>query len=108
LTITKNEVAEAVRAWLNAYHAHDIDTILAMEAVSFGFGYRVFAARGVGRLGQREAQERFFAGVDYYHVLLEDFETAVVDDVGMACGVFIEEFQEKGQLPERAFDSQRC
>ena len=46
--------------------------------------------------------QRFFDSVDYYRAVPEDFETAVAGDIGMAWGVFVEEFQEKGQTPERA------
>jgi ketosteroid isomerase-like protein len=100
--MTNDEVTEAVRAWLNAYDTHDVDALLVMEARSFGFGFRSFAARGEGRAGRRELLERFFDHVDYYRAVPEDFESAVVGDLGMAWGVFVEEFQEKGQPPERA------
>jgi ketosteroid isomerase-like protein len=100
--MTNDEVAEAVRAWLAAWHTHDVEALVAMEAGSFGFGFRSFTARGEGQVAQRDALERFFASVDYYRAVPKDFETAVTGDLGMAWGVFVEEFQEKGQQPERA------
>jgi hypothetical protein len=35
-------------------------------------------------------------------VVLEDFETAVVGEVGLAWGTFMETWQDTGQLPEQA------
>ena len=99
--MTKDEVAEAVRAWCDAYDTHDIDTIVEMEASSLGFGFRTAAPRARGRIG-REQLERFFSGVDYYRLTLESLETDTNGDVGLAWGVFIEHFQHKGQPPERA------
>jgi hypothetical protein len=40
--------------------------------------------------------------MEYYRVQLEDLQTSVTGDIGLAWGVFIEEFQEKGRPPERA------
>jgi len=45
MAITKEEVAEAVRAWCHAWHTGDIETLLAMEVPSFGFGFRTFTPR---------------------------------------------------------------
>ena len=101
MPITKDEVAEAVRAWFTAYDTHDVDTLIEMEATSVGFGFRTFAPRGQGRIG-REILDRFFGGTDYYRLLPENFETAVAGDLGLAWGVFVEEFQLKGEPPERA------
>jgi ketosteroid isomerase-like protein len=99
--MTNDELAEAVRAWCHAYDTHDIDTIVQMEASSVGFGFRTVAPRSGGRIG-RELAERFFSGVDYYRVTLESLETDVNAGVGLAWGVFIEDFQHKGEPPERA------
>ena len=35
-------------------------------------------------------------------MVLEDFETAVVGEVGLAWGTFLEKWQDKGQPPEQA------
>jgi ketosteroid isomerase-like protein len=99
--MTRDEVAEAVRAWFNAYDTHDVDALVAMEATSVGFGFRSFASRGEGRIG-REILARFFGATDYYRLVPENFETAVAGDLGLAWGVFVEEYQENGQPPERA------
>jgi ketosteroid isomerase-like protein len=105
MAMTKEEVAEAVRAWCNAWHTRDIETLLVMEATAFGFGFRPFTPRDhvvTGEAGWQENYERFFGQKDAYSVVLEDFETAVVGDVGLAWGTFLEKWQDKGQPPEQA------
>lgn len=105
MPITKEEVAEAVRAWCKAWHTHDIQTILAMEARGGGFGFRVLARRGhvaIGEKGWAQMVEAFFGRMEYYTLRPEAFHTSVAGDVGLAWGVYVEEFQEKGRPPERA------
>ena len=105
MAITKEEVAEAVRAWCTAFHTRDAQTIAAMETQAGGFGYRPLARRdhaAIGEAGRIESMERFFAQMDYYRLELEDLQTSVAGDVGLAWGVYIKEFQEKGRPPERA------
>ena len=102
MAMTKEEVAEAVRAWCKAWHTRDIETLLVMEAPSFGFGFRPFTPRDnivTGEAGRRESLGRFFGQKDAYSVVLEDFETAVVGEVGLAWGTFLEKWQDKGQPP---------
>jgi len=101
LPITNDEVAEAVRDWCEAYNTHDVDTLVEMEASSYGFGFRSLAPRGRGRV-LREVLTGFFSGVDYYTLTLESLETNIHGDVGLAWGVFIEDYQHKGRPPERA------
>ena len=40
MSITKEDVADAVRQWCTAWHTRDIPTILAMEAQAGGYGFR--------------------------------------------------------------------
>lgn len=105
MAITKEEVAEVVRAWCNAWHTRGIETLVAMESEAFGFGFRPFAPRNHVAEGQTEQRARlgqFFGRMDSYSLVPEDFETSVTGDVGMAWGTFIESWQEKGQPPEQA------
>jgi hypothetical protein len=109
MAITKEEVAEAVRAWCNAWHTCDVETLLRMEAQSFGFGFRPFAPRdhaAEGQAKQRERLERFFGRMDSYSLVPEDFETSVVGEVGMAWGTFIESWQEGSNLSRDMLFSQ--
>ena len=105
MAITKEEVAEAVRAWCTACHTRDIQTMIAMDARTVGFGFRTLvrrdnAVQGEGALVQ--VLEQFFGQLDYYRLELKDLQTSVSGDIGLAWGVYIEEFQEKGCPPERA------
>ena len=105
MPITKEEVAEAVREWCEAFHTGDIQTIIAMEAQSGGFGYRALARRDHVALGEGTWQQRleqFFGQMEYFRLKLEDLQTSVTGEVGVAWGIFIEEFQEKGRPPERS------
>ena len=111
MRITKEEVAEVVRVWCYAWHTCDVETLLAMEAEAFGFGFRTFAPRdhiAEGQTEQRERLERFFGRMDSYSLVPEDFETSVTGDVGMAWGTFRETWQDKGQPPEQALLDTRC
>jgi ketosteroid isomerase-like protein len=105
MAITKEDVAEAVRAWCHAWHTRDVQTILAMEARAVGFGFRPFVWRdhvARGEAQDRQALERFFGQLDAYSLVPEDFETAVLGDTGMAWGTFMEKWHEKERPPERA------
>ena len=105
MPITPEDVADAVRRWCTAWHTRDIPTILAMEAPAGGFGFRRLDRRDhvvTGEAGRRESLGRFFGQKDAYSVVLEDFETAVVGEVGIAWGTLLEKWQDKGQPPEQA------
>ena len=105
MSITKEEVAEVVRGYMAAYDNHDIQTIVAMGAREVGFGYRMIGWRDWAALGKRTRfaeNEQVFGQMDYYHLNLEDLQTSVAGDIGLAWGVFIEDFQVKGRPPERA------
>lgn len=104
MPITKEEVAEAVRRWYAAWHTGDIRTIVAMEAEAGGFGFRALARRDHAALGEGffHFVERFFSQMDYFRVEVEDLQTSVTGDIGLAWGVHIEEFREKERSPERA------
>jgi ketosteroid isomerase-like protein len=105
MAMTKEDVAEAVRVWCRAWHTQDIPTILAMEGRAVGFGFRPWAWRdhvARGEAHDRQAMERFFGQVETYSLVPEDFETAVLGDVGLAWGTFLEKWQEKGYPPEQA------
>ena len=104
MSITKEEVAETVRQWCMAYQKKDIQTVLAMEARAVGFGFRALAWRDHARGDEaytQEGIERFFSQKDYYSVELEDFETSVTGDIGLAWGTFVEKWQDKGLPPEQ-------
>ena len=105
MAMTKEDVADAVRAWCRAWHTQDIPTILAMEGCAVGFGFRPWAWRDhVARseAHDRQAMERFFGQKVYYRLEPEDFQTSVAGELGLAWGVFLEAWQDHGQPPEQA------
>jgi hypothetical protein len=105
MPITKEEVAEVIRGWCMAWHTKDIPTIVAMEARAVGFGFRPLAWRDhIARSEEDYAQVlgRFFGQMEYYSLQPEDFHTSLTGDIGLAWGVYIEKWQEKGHPPEQA------
>ncbi|GAB4325324.1 MAG: hypothetical protein Kow0010_07710 [Dehalococcoidia bacterium] len=105
MTITREEVAQAARDWADAFNSRDLDRLWGMECDAVGFGYRSRDARPMARLGReghRAANEGFFHAVDHYRLEFDTLETDVAGDLGFAWGWYTEEFQHKGQPPERA------
>jgi ketosteroid isomerase-like protein len=106
MAMTKEDVANAVRAWCTAWQTRDLPTISAMEARAVGFGFRPFTRRDHAANARAEARarqlERFFAQKTSYSLVLEDCETAVVGGVGLAWGTYLETWQDQGQPPEQA------
>ena len=105
MPITPEDVADAVRRWCTAFHTRDIPTILAMEAQAGGFGFRRLDRRDHVARGEeqyRKTLEQFFGRMDAYRLEPEELQTAVIGEVGLAWGVYLEQFQERGRPPERA------
>jgi hypothetical protein len=76
-----------------------------MEARAVGFGFRPWAWRD--HLARSEDDyapvlTRFFGQMDDYSLQPEDFQTSVTGEIGLAWGVYLEQWQEKGQPPEQA------
>jgi hypothetical protein len=102
MSITEEEVADAVRHWCTAWHTRDIPTILAMEAQAGGYGFRPLARRDHAARGEADARqtlERFFGRMIAYRLEPEELQTSVIGEVGLAWGVYIETFQEQGHPP---------
>ena len=63
------------------------------------------AGRDRSRTGEIEysaMREQCFGRIEFFHLKLEDLQTSVVGNIGLAWGVFTEDFQEKGRPPEFA------
>ena len=65
-----------------------------------GFGFRTFAARGGADAGFEQSIGQFAAMMEYYRIRLDELQTRVDGDIGLAWGVHTEVFQVKGQAPE--------
>ena len=66
-----------------------------------GFGYRTRSPRSESPDGQKELQENFVNYMEYFRWSPNEIHTHVENDVGIAWGVFTEDFQMKGRNPEK-------
>ena len=101
MAITKEELEKAMREWFVAWDNNEIKAITVMMD-KVGFGYRDAAWRDLTENEYTATLERFFSQMEYFHLELADLQTSVEGEIGLAWGVFIEDFQEKGRPPERA------
>ena len=104
--ITPSDVEQQVRASLLVWNTRDPVKILDTPGPSnnrgFGFGYRTRDARpGQSREEERGVIEKFLTTAEYYRATLDEIRTAVDGDIGLAWGVFTEEFHIRGRTPER-------
>ena len=97
MPVTKEDLEEAIEEWISAWDNHDIQAIAAMETGEVGFGYRTEAGRKKNE--DSAISEQFFGRIEYFHLKLEDLQTSVVGNIGLAWGVHTEDFQEKGRPP---------
>jgi len=103
--ITASDVEQAVRTLFAAWNSGDPMRFaeLDLQTTGSGFGYRNRAPRAGGR-SQEERLLRlraFFSSKDYFRIELDEIHTAVDGDVGLAWGFFTEDFQVRGQEPEK-------
>lgn len=66
-----------------------------------GYGFRTFEARmdSAGAAVDSAAQA-LVASMEYWRVTLDELHTSAVGDIGLAWGVYTEEFKAKGRRPE--------
>ncbi len=73
--------------------------------VARGFGFRRLDARDWSRLDDAawaQTAQHWQGALVHYRQEIESLETDVVGDVGLAWGIYVEDFQHHGQPPERA------
>jgi len=103
--ISKEDVAAAVRHWLDLNNRRQAAEIAAMEGNAVGFGYRSPTLRDlsqVGEAGYAAGMARFFATLEFYEARFEELETAVHGEIGFAWGRIVEDLRYIGRDPERA------
>jgi ketosteroid isomerase-like protein len=103
--VTSEEVEQATRDWIAAYNSGDVAKGAALETTGVGFGYRSRASRNLpasGSVGYIEGIRQWYAQHDALRITFEELHTSVDGDIGVAWGVYIEEFQERGRPAERA------
>lgn len=104
--ITPSDVEQQVRASLSVWNTRDPMRILDTPGPSnnrgFGFGYRTRDPRPAqSREEEVEIINKFLASAEYYRAILDEIQTAVDRDIGLAWGFFTEEFHIRGRAPER-------
>ena len=105
--VTASQVEAQVRASLLAWNTADPSQIIESPGPGgnyggAGFGYRTKAQRAFqSRAEELEIINRFLAAVEYYRITIDEVESTVDNGVGLAWGFFTEEFQLKGEEPER-------
>src|SRR5579871_3662781 len=84
-TLTSAMVEAQVREWIAAYDANDVERVLKADPHADGFGWRVVGDRSskTPESERGETLRRFFAGMDYYHVLPNELHASVDGNVGL-------------------------
>ena len=104
--ITPSDVEQQVRASLSVWDTGDSSKIMEIPGPGgnyggFGFGYRTKASRAMSLEEEKEIIDRFLASVEYYRITEDEMQTAVDGDIGLAWGIFTEEFHVRGRTPEK-------
>lgn len=104
MTITAEDVAEAVRGWAASFGTRELNHGLGMEAKSFGYGFRNRQSRDIGATGGAYAERigKWIPGLTHYSLEIEELRTRVAGDTGFAWGFYVEETESPGEPRERA------
>jgi len=66
-----------------------------------GYGFRTFQARGAtAQPNLNQTPQAILASMEYWRVTLDELHTSIDGDIGLAWGVYIEEFKARGQQPD--------
>jgi|GEM_PF-2446691 len=91
-----------VRSLYAAWSSRDGTEVARLDPSAPGFGFRVRDARALRSPPEYdESLKTFFATLDNYRLSVDELRTDVIGDIGLAWGVHTEEFQVKGQPPEK-------
>ena len=98
------EIAELARREFEALKSKDIESFVALGAnIIGGFGWRTPECRCRNQTYTLEGMIPFFESTDYLDSSgFEELHTWSEGEVGIAWGIVNEEFQRKGQPPEKA------
>lgn len=104
--ITGAEIEAQVARELAAYANYDYELIASKKyGLDPGFGFRTITARpdfsNLPVAMIENSMKEFFDSLEYYILNVEEIQTSVHGDTGIAWGVHIEDFQIKGKEPER-------
>src|SRR5262249_27457560 len=91
-----------VKETIAAYDSHDVERTVKADPAAIGFGYRELNARPADTsAAYSNAIKAFFARKDYYRIRLDDIQTDVDGNIGLAWGFYTEDFEQKGRKPEK-------
>jgi ketosteroid isomerase-like protein len=102
VTLTPAEVEERIRAVFEAWQTLDPASIADLYSGGVGFGYRTRDARPPYETqgAFRESLRLWLGQFEHYRIAVEQIETAVDGDIGLAWGLYKEEFALRGREPE--------
>lgn len=99
---SRADVERYVRASLAAWNTGEPERITRADSGGTGFGYRSREPRAERPQERRVSQVRaFLEALDYFRITIDQIQTSVDGDVGLAWGFFTEEFQRKGGTPQK-------
>lgn len=101
-TPASESLEQHVRGLYAAWASSDRAEVARLDPSAPGFGFRVRNARAV-RTPQDydESLKTFFATLNNYRLTVDELQTDVIGDIGLAWGVHTEEFEFKGRPPEK-------
>ncbi len=115
---TKEDVEKEIRREWEVFNSGNLNAILQQATRSAGgvrFGWRTAAARSTGwsnvdarDVAERGAEafrepiKRFLDSMQYYHCTIEELHTSVEGDIGLAWGIYVENFKVRGRPAEKA------
>jgi hypothetical protein len=98
----RESLEQHVRELYGAWASGDPAKVAAIDDTAPGFGYRQRSARSVRTpSAYLESLKAFFGSLNYYRISIDELQTDVTGDVGLAWGVHTEEFQVKGRRAEK-------
>jgi ketosteroid isomerase-like protein len=102
LTLTPAEVEERIRAEFEIWKTLDPGSIADLYAGGVGFGYRNREARPAAptKEAYRDALRSWLGQFEHYSLVIEQVETTVDGEIGLAWGSYREEFTLRGGEPE--------
>jgi len=106
-TLSGNEIRLFLEELYDSWSSMDVEKIIEKQLSSYeqGFGFRTPNLRIDENIATREQLktrlERFFNTKEYYNIYIEEMEVFVHGNTGVAWGVHIEDFQQKGSMPEK-------
>ena len=100
--LTPAEVERRTRAVFEIWNTLDATRITELYTGGHGFGYRTRAARPPhsSKVEYRRGLEMWLATLEYYRIAIEEIHTTAEGNIGVAWGLYREEFQTRGHAPE--------